>query len=133
VPAQTVLVGYDGSDAARRALAWAAELARGGRVVVLTATASVYSGNYDVPDPQGERRGQALLEEASAMLTKEGIEAETRMPVGDAADGIVAAADEVRADVIVVGRRRDSLARRLLGSVSAKVVEHAPCDVLVVR
>jgi len=47
---------------------------------------------------------------------------------------IVEAAAEVDADLIIVGSRgMNAVQRWLLGSVSSKVVHHAPCSVLVVR
>lgn len=130
---ETVVVGYDGSDAARRALGRAAGLAGDrGRVLVVHVTPSVYPGPYEVPDPDEETRSDVLLEEARELLSRRGVKAETRSPVGDAADHLVALAEETEADTILVGRRRGKLTH-LLGSVSSKVVERAPCDVLVVR
>ena len=52
--------------------------------------------------------------------------------LGDA-EQLVETARELDVDLIVVGRRKSSLQRLVLGSVSAKVVRRAPCDVLVVR
>jgi nucleotide-binding universal stress UspA family protein len=130
---RTIVVGYDGSDAARRALGRAAELAdAGATVVVLHATPSVYPEPYEVEDVDEEARSEVLLEEARQLLGQRGLEPETRSPVGGAADELISAAKETGADVIVVGRRRGAVAH-LLGSVSSKVVQDAPCDVLVVR
>jgi nucleotide-binding universal stress UspA family protein len=130
---QTVVVGYDGSDSSRRALARATEVAPGASIVVVHATPSVYGTDaYRVPDTGEERRGEALLEEATTLLRERGVTPETRSPVGDAADELVALARDVHADLLVVGRRRSAVAH-LLGSVSSSVVRNAPCDVLVVR
>jgi nucleotide-binding universal stress UspA family protein len=130
----TIVVGYDGSDGARRALGRVAALRdESDRVVVVTAAPSVYPPPYAVLDTEEEPKTKALLAEASSLLDRHGVAAETRMPVGDPAEGLVATARELGAALVVVGRRRDSLARHVLGSVSKKVVEHAPCDVLVVR
>jgi len=53
---------------------------------------------------------------------------------GDASDGILAAADAERADLIVVGSRgRSGIGRYLLGSISDEIVQRAECPVLVVR
>jgi nucleotide-binding universal stress UspA family protein len=132
-PVRTIVVGYDGSDAARRALGRAADLAGGdARVVVVHATHPLYPRPYDMEDPDEEARSDVLLEEARQLLGGRGIDAETRSPAGGAAEQLVAAAKEVEADAIVVGRRR-STAAHMLGSVSSRVVEEAPCDVLVVR
>ena len=57
-----------------------------------------------------------------------------RVVGGRPATSIIDAADAFRADLIVVGSRgRGPLASMLLGSVSAEIVEHAPCSVLVAR
>jgi nucleotide-binding universal stress UspA family protein len=56
------------------------------------------------------------------------------MEVGDVATTICHIAEEVPADVIIVGSHgRTGLKRMLLGSVSEHVVRHAPCPVLVVH
>jgi hypothetical protein len=62
------------------------------------------------------------------------IAADSPRTTTDPGDEIVSAARSLDADVVVVGRGRGNLLRRLmLGSVSAKVVRNAPCDVLVVH
>ena len=59
----------------------------------------------------------------------EGIEAE-----GDAETAIIDHAKEWGADLIVVGSHNRTLIERLLvGSVSERVIKHAPCSVLVVK
>jgi nucleotide-binding universal stress UspA family protein len=131
----TIVVGYDGSDSARRALGRAAELAGEGedaRIVVVHATRPLYPRPYDMPDQDEEARSEVLLEEARQLLVARGIEPETRSRVGGAAEELVGTAAEVEAETIVVGRRR-STAAHMLGSVSSRVVDEAPCDVLVVR
>ena len=127
------MVGYDGSDAARRALGRAAEVAaEGAMIVVLHATPSGDPARHETADPSAEGHGAVLLEEAKALLARRGHTPETRIALGDAAEKLVAAATETNADAIVVGRRRAPTAH-VLGSVSSKVVEQAGCDVLVVR
>lgn len=59
---------------------------------------------------------------------------DTRVEPGDYAETILAVADEIGADLIVIGSRGLGRLRGLLiGSVSQKVVQHAPCSVMVVR
>ena len=61
-------------------------------------------------------------------------EVETHARQGDAADAILDVAEERRSDLIIVGHRGTSGAKRfLLGSVPNKVSHHAPCSVLIVR
>jgi nucleotide-binding universal stress UspA family protein len=132
---RTVVVGYDGSQAARRALVRAAEAAgAGGRVEVVTAVpppdslAHAHETDSLFGDPE------PLIEEASTLLRARGINVSTRVDQADPAEALAATASETDARLIVVGARGDSyLARALRGSVGEKLVARAPCDVLIVR
>ena len=77
----------------------------------------------------------ALLEQARANARGAGVtEVETFARQGDAADAILDVAEEQRCDLIVVGNKGMTGAKRfLLGSVPNKVSHHAPCSVLIVR
>ncbi|MCS7006950.1 MAG: monovalent cation/H(+) antiporter subunit G [Gaiellaceae bacterium] len=129
-------VGYDGSEPSQRALERAAQLvAEDGRITLVTAGAILPlapgAGTGDV-DALGERR--RVLAEGRSRLAELGIDADIVEAVGDPTDAIVETARDLDADLIVVGTRgRNIAARVLLGSVSTKVVNEAPCDVLVVR
>jgi nucleotide-binding universal stress UspA family protein len=133
---RNIVVGYDGSETAKRALERAAELASGAAVTVVSAVhvhpaAGRSAGPVD-PDEVSERRQE--LAEAEALLGEKGITPELVEGHGDPADVIVDQAKESGADLIVVGTRGLSMAERvLLGSVSTRVIHEAPCDVLVVR
>ncbi len=83
----------------------------------------------------GQQAGAQLLENTRCDLMGEGFEVETKITEGHAADEILKAAHDVRADLIVVGSKGVTGLRRLmmLGGVSHKVVRHAQCSVLVVR
>jgi nucleotide-binding universal stress UspA family protein len=130
-----IVVGCDGSDAARRGLVRARQLAaRQLLVVVVAVEPEVRSAGLG-----SELTGQTvatgpLLEEARALLAgEERIVIETRAAVGDPAAVLIDAAREWGAELVIVGRRGgDFVARTLLGSVSERVVQHAHCDVLVV-
>jgi universal stress protein G len=61
------------------------------------------------------------------------VEARYHDSAGEPADELVAKARELDADLIVIGRRSRNPLRALLGSVSARVIRQAHCDVLVVR
>ena len=83
--------------------------------------------------PARERARQAgLLDEADRYLAARGVDALLIAPVGGAAGEIVAAARGMDADLIVLGRHGGGTPR-VLGSMSGRVVRHAPCDVLVVH
>jgi nucleotide-binding universal stress UspA family protein len=77
----------------------------------------------------------ALLERAQSEALSAGLrEVSTFARQGDAADAIIDVAEEQRAELIVVGNKGMSGARRfLLGSVPNRVSHHAPCSVLIVR
>ena len=63
-----------------------------------------------------------------------GVEAEPHPREGDPADAILDVAEEIGADLIVVGNKGMTGAKRfLLGSVPNKVSHHAPCSVYIVR
>ena len=83
----------------------------------------------------GQQAGAQLLEETRRELMGEELEVDTKMTEGHAADEILNAAQEVQADLIVVGASGVTELKRImmLGGVSHKVVRHAPCSVLVVR
>jgi nucleotide-binding universal stress UspA family protein len=76
----------------------------------------------------------ALLVEAAARLRQPGLEVATRLIEGRAASVIVDTAREMGSDLIIVGARgHGAIEEALLGSVSAEVVDEAPCAVLVAR
>jgi nucleotide-binding universal stress UspA family protein len=135
----TIVVGYDGSDAARRALVRAGELAApGGEVLVVTAArppvADAFGDAMDEPSSHGD--AATLLAEAEALLRRanDDVVVATLAESGDPADALIRAAEDAAADLIVVGARgRDYVTRTLLGSVTKNLVTHASCDVLVTR
>jgi nucleotide-binding universal stress UspA family protein len=77
---------------------------------------------------------QAVLAKARGIAAEHGIEAEAVAVAGEPADEIVAHADSIAADLIVLGSRgRGALASTLLGSVSRDVLHEARRPVLIVR
>ena len=76
----------------------------------------------------------AALEAAAAPAREEGVEVNVYARQGDPADAILDVAEERGADLIVVGNKGMSGAKRfLLGSVPNRVSHHAPCSVLIIR
>jgi nucleotide-binding universal stress UspA family protein len=136
---KTIVVGYDETEAAKRALERAADLAMAfGSTIVVTSVAGVMmpagrgTGGVDPTDPVEAH--VAELEHAREYLSGRNLQAELVPAVGDAADAIITLAEERKADLIVVGTREPSLLERLLGlSVSQAVSRHAHCDVLIVH
>jgi len=132
-----IVVGYDGSEAAKRALAKAAELAGSGGSVTVVSAVGVHAGAVHgaIPvDPDELAERSAELGEAKSILGQSGLEPLLVEGRGDPADAIVEEAKSSGADLVVVGARGQNVVERaLVGSVSTKVLHHAPCDVLVVR
>jgi nucleotide-binding universal stress UspA family protein len=80
------------------------------------------------------REAQERLRDLSATLHAGGKRTVTEVRSGDPALGLLQVSEEEGADLIVVGSHGQGAAERfLIGSVSEKVVRHAPCSVLVVR
>lgn len=135
---KTIIVGYDDTEPAKRALERAADLAGafGSRLIVTSVVAVVTSAapRSIGTDPQDEGVHEAQLAAAKAFLTGRGIEADYIEALGHPAESIVEAAVERGADMIVVGTREPGFAQRLLGnSVSDAVAHRAHCDVLIVH
>jgi len=133
-----IVVGYDGSEHAKRALEKAAALANGGEVCVITGVHVTppigRSGGRGDEDPYEAAESDERLDEAKSLLTSRGVQTRTVKGVGDPAKAILEEAKEWDADLIVVGSRGLSASERaVIGSVSSHVVHHAPCDVLVVK
>jgi nucleotide-binding universal stress UspA family protein len=131
------LFAYDGSSFAKRALGYATRLGPDLDVAVITVSPVLIEAprTEQSTDPERDpRAGARLLEEARELLAAEGVEARPISAAGNPAAEIIAAAEEAGADVIVLGQRgRSAISRFIDGSVTDRVVRHAPCDVLVVR
>jgi nucleotide-binding universal stress UspA family protein len=134
-----IVLGYDDTESAKRALKRTCELAKAleGHVVVVSVAPALVSagrgiGPIDPTDPP-ERHREELLE-AKAVLDEEYIAADYVVGLGDPADLIVETAEQEGADMIVVGTSEPGFIARLLGlSVSETVQRRAHCDVLVVH
>jgi nucleotide-binding universal stress UspA family protein len=142
----SIVVGTDGSETARKAVREAVELAKqlGARLDIVSAYEPVSTQRLreearQVPadlewmvNPREDV--EATLNEAAEQLESSGVAIEIFAREGDPADAILDVAEERGSDLIVVGNKGMTGAKRfLLGSVPNKVSHHAPCSVLIVR
>ena len=138
---KTIVLGYDGTEPAERALARAAELARAFEATIVVtsvapllvgAAAARGIGGFDPADPPELHQDQ--LAHAAKVLREQGVATEVELGAGNAATEILELADTYDADLIVVGAGERALLERLLEpSVSASVERRAHRDVLVVH
>lgn len=134
-----ILVAYDDTDSARRALDRAAELAKAFDAEVIVASVAPLlvsspraSGPID-PLDSPERHAEEL-DTARALLSEHGVAATTVVATGDPAEAIAMIADEKDADLVVVGTREPGFAERVLRhSVSAEVARRVHRDLLIVH
>jgi nucleotide-binding universal stress UspA family protein len=143
---KSIVVGTDGSDTATQAVRQAVDLAR-----AVGAKLELVSAYEPVPAPRlSEERRQApedlqwaigpredvdvTLEAAAAVAREAGVAVDVYPRQGDPADAILDVAEEQEADLVIVGNKGMTGAKRfLLGSVPNKVSHHAPCSVLIIR
>lgn len=133
-----IVVGVDGSDWSDRALAAAAEIARrdGASLVLCHVVERIAAKGDMAPLHADEPELKEAIEKRAAELREEGIDAEVRMEaiiLGGPARSIADVAEEVGADLVVVGTRgRSALGGAILGSVTQKLLHLVSCPVLCV-
>ena len=140
-----LVVGTDGSETADEAVRKAADLARtsGANLHIVSAYEPVAPARLreeavEVPKDlewaiNPRQDVDATLERAKG-IAGDGVEVQTYARQGDPADAILDVAEEIEADLIVVGNKGMTGARRfLLGSVPNRISHHAPCAVLIIR
>jgi nucleotide-binding universal stress UspA family protein len=141
---QTVLVGTDGSDSSLRAVDRAAQIAAGAGAKLIVATAyfpqSEDARAADVLKDEGYKMAgnapiYAILREARDRAHTAGAkDVEEKAVVGAPVDALVDLAEEIKADLLVVGNvGLSTIAGRLLGSVPANVARRSKSDVLIVH
>ena len=143
---RSIVVGTDGSDTATQAVLQAVDLARsvGAKIELVSAYEPVAGQRLREERRQAPEDLQwainpredvdATLETAAQVARDAGVTVDLYARQGDPADAILDVAEEQRSDLIVVGNRGMTGAKRfLLGSVPNKVSHHAPCSVLIIR
>jgi nucleotide-binding universal stress UspA family protein len=135
----TVVVGTDGSATAELALGRVIELARlaGAALHVVTVSdpgpASASLGERrEAPSSRPDFQADVALAGALRRLGAGDLDVKQHVVTGEPAAEIVAIAQRVSADLVVLGSRGMRGAGRLLGSIPNKVSHRAPCDVLIV-
>jgi nucleotide-binding universal stress UspA family protein len=142
----SIVLGTDGSETAREAVKQAIELAK-----AVGARVHLVSAYQPVPESRlrQERQGapediqwsinprqdvEKILEEEGEHAQEAGVEVETHSREGDPADAVLDVVEEENADLVIIGNRGMTGARRfLLGSVPNKISHHATCSVLIIR
>jgi nucleotide-binding universal stress UspA family protein len=143
---RSIVVGTDGSETAGEAVREAIELAK-----AVSASVDLVSAYEPVSQQRLREEARqapadlqwmvnpredvdATLRDAAERVEAAGVEVQTFAREGDPADAILDVAEERGADLIVVGNKGMTGAKRfLLGSVPNKVSHHAPCSVLIIR
>jgi nucleotide-binding universal stress UspA family protein len=132
-----ILFAYDGSAQSRRALRYAERLGAGDSVIVLSVATKLIEAPATEPFTEpghGPEQARQELEEVREIMGDAGVNAEFVSTIGNPAAEILNAAESHAVELIVLGRQGvNAVARFLLGSVADRVVQHATCDVLVVK
>ena len=141
-----IVVGTDGSDTAAEAVRQAVDLAKlsGAQLSIVSAYEPISKRRIegeqqgapaDVQHEIGPREDVNLvLDGAAAAAKREGLDVQTHPVEGGPSDALLSVAEETGADLIVVGNKGMTGAKRfLLGSVPNNVSHHAPCSVMIIR
>lgn len=156
--ARSIVVATDGSKPAEEAVRQATDLAshEGARLHLVTAypdpqmlrdPTTIWSNEPKGVIDSGRTGGgartetvdlreiaESVLKRAAREAVSKGVDVETHASEGEPAEVIINVANQVGADLIVIGSRGlTGIKRYLLGSVSTKVSQHAHCSVMIVR
>jgi len=137
---ECIVFATDGSEHAQKARDYARNLAdlHKARIFVVHAYSSLSDllGFKDYSEIATHRiaNGKKILDEAAADFSAHGLTVETELLEGPTVEAILHVAEIRKAGLIILGARGlGTLKGLLLGSVSHKVLQHAPCPVLIVR
>jgi nucleotide-binding universal stress UspA family protein len=142
VAAVIIVVGVDDSDrsrvAARKACRLGAMLDAAVHAVFVThvpaAMLAAFAGAPDAASDFAEAQRRSVWQAIRPVLDVSEVKTKTVDLEGYPADVLIEYAEEVGAGLLVVGSRgRGDLASLVLGSTSHRVVNHAPCDVLIAK
>jgi len=128
-----ILVGYDGSNAARDALELAQRHAKAFHADVHVVTSMFRSKNNQYDDFQ---QAKIALKYAKTLLEKDNIQCETHLLVRGLSPGkdlVIFAEEEQISEIIVGVRRRSKVGKLLMGSTAQHVILNAPCPVVTIK
>jgi nucleotide-binding universal stress UspA family protein len=134
-----ILLAYDDTDSAKRALDRTSELAKAfDAEVTVTSVAPLLVGSPRATGPvdpvDSPARHEEELERAKMLLAERGVDAKVVAATGDPAGAIAMLADDCDADLVVVGTREPGLVDRILRhSVSSSVAKRVHRDLLIVH
>jgi nucleotide-binding universal stress UspA family protein len=131
-----ILVPYDGSETARKALNKAADLVKEGESVVVVHVIPTATEFISLDPGMPMKKAQDMVNSALDGVKARGISISSKVLYGDIVDEILKAASEFKCSLIVIGstgKSTEKIGRFLLGSVADKVARHASCPVLIVR
>lgn len=135
-----ILVAYDGSNNSEKALDVGINLAKKYEAQLFTLSVihlPDYGGTVgEIEEAKYEGKGyyEKLLADASKKALNKGIELKPKIIFGHPADTIINYLIKEKFDLVVMGPKgRSKVERFLLGSVSSKVIYHAPCKVMLVK
>lgn len=134
-----IVTGVDGSDTATEAARTAARLAQGLGAELHVVSAYGHVDKIDV-HAEGhdfvvtpEQDAQRVADDVATNLKEEfaSLQVHATSAEGKPADSLVNTAEELGADLIVVGNKRVQGLARVLGSIASDVAHKAPCDVYI--
>jgi nucleotide-binding universal stress UspA family protein len=139
---ESIVVGTDGSETSKRAVAEATRLAEAmGSTVHVVSAFEPLRGARIVGAPEGaakvwavrpDAQVESIVQQAVAAIRMRDVKVESHAVTADPADALLEVADEQNADLIVVGNQGMHGVGRMLGSVPNKVSHRARCHVLIV-
>jgi nucleotide-binding universal stress UspA family protein len=137
---KNILLAYDGSKSSEKALKKTFKIAEkfDSAITIMTVAPELYLTELLEVDRKGilekirtdaEKTMQKIQKRARQLRT-----VKTVIKQGDAAEEILKTAKRIKADLIITGSHgRHGASKFLLGSVSAKIIDHAHCAVLIVK
>jgi len=131
-----ILVAYDGSELAKKALQKATELLKKGDELILAHVipTTMIAEFVDIPPEVTTLKAQRMMNDALAILKEKGVQATGLVREGDIADTILKIGAELEVSIIILGEKGVSKVDRFaLGSVAEKVVKYARRPVLIVK